>query len=244
MKKFFVATALFATVLTLSPYAHAEFLSGSQAHRFLSGPMLASSAPSPVELVRIPARKGRLPSVDRDALVVAVYSTLRYDSSKKSKEEIAPLVLKVVDSAEKEGIDPFIAVAIIFVESRWETKAIGDGGRACGMAQQHARFSSAWDISDSSEKFLEVKDAKLRKKKRIQYECDLLTRPDYSVKALLYHLSYIRKKSGNLSKHVWWYNGREAYLRKYGWWKTLIETSYERVLRKKALEKRDVGGDS
>ncbi len=187
--------------------------------------------PFPVSATRVKAATATpyVTVIDKEALVDAVYAALKYDSSKLTRETVQPLVYIVAIESEKQGVDPLDAVTIIFIESRWTIGAVGDGGRACGMAQQHARFSSKWSVSSTP---------------NISKECTRLKNPIYAARVLAFHLKYIKTKSsryrGSYKQHIWWYNGRQRYQDKYEMWREAIRRAYViSVKRRKNDEKRE-----
>jgi hypothetical protein len=182
---------------------------------------------------------------DVEALSKAVYAALKYDGFKKSYAEVAPVIRKVIRAAEDAGIDPLIMVTVVFMESRFRPEAMGDGGRACGLGQQHPDFSMTWGLSDTQQRFEEVRIPEARRQRRFAYECDLLKNPDYALKVLVHLLNTIKERAPNLRVSVCRYNegpyapceGRGLfYLRKHEWWRELIRVAYDRILSKQADE--------
>jgi len=186
------------------------------------------------DAVRV-ARKG---DFDAEALSRAVYAVLRYDSDKRPYEEVGPLIRKVILAAQNANLDPFVMVTLVFMESRFRPDATGDGGLACGMAQQHAEYSMEWGLSDVKQKFthMRVDDARYQRQRR--YECDLLKTPDYAMKVLVYVLRLIKTRVTDLDKEICRYNegpfarckGRGLYYqKKHEWWRDTIKVTYDRI---------------
>jgi len=239
------AVVLVALGLSWAPKAHAEDMShDNTAHQFETGPVVPQTVGSGEARVgsveaRAPRTEdvARIGGVDRYALAQAVWSVLRYDSSKLEFEEVRPIVELIIEESEGAGIDPFIAVTIVFLESRFKVKATGDGGRACGMAQQHAKFSMKWGLSNTMSQFQDVRDPTKRFRAQHDYECELLRDPVYATKVMIYHLQIIERRAKPLTRYVWFYNGRENYLTKHLYWKGQTEDVYDRILEKRAASK-------
>lgn len=51
-----------------------------------------------------------------------------------------PTVELVMQAAERAGVDPYLVVAMVAVESRWNAAALGDDGWAWGLFQLHAKW--------------------------------------------------------------------------------------------------------
>lgn len=178
---------------------------------------------------------------DVDALSKAVYAALKYDGFKKPYAQVGPIIRKVILAAEDSGIDPLVMVTLVFMESRFRPGAIGDGGRACGLAQQHPDFSMKWGLSDTLARYEGIRIPEARRQRQFNYECNLLKDPDYALKVLVHLLHKIQERAPNLRVSVCRYNegpyapceGRGLfYLRKHEWWRELIRVAYERILSK------------
>lgn len=197
----------------------------------------------PLALVTaVPGAEGPLVNskLDPELLSKAVYAVLRYDSDKRTYEEVAPLIRGVIRAADAAGIDPVLAVTVPFVESRFRAEAVGDGGNACGMGQQHARFSMDWATSPTPGMFKDTPNEHARKVKRIRHECGLLASADgvYATKVLIQNLSGINKRTrGELEKYVWWYNGyANPWMSTFTTWRRLIDGTYGRLVEAERLK--------
>lgn len=177
--------------------------------------------------------------LDAELLSRAVWATLRYDSDRRPFEEVGPLIRRAVVAAQLGDIDPFVLVTLIFMESRFRPEAIGDGGLACGMAQQHAEYSMFWpEVSDAGQRFMEVRIPEERTRRQRRYECDRLKEPDYALKVLVYNLNIIKSRAPDLTQSVCRYNegpyapckGRGLhYLKAHTWWRETIRLTYHRL---------------
>jgi len=226
------AVGVFDATLVLASWRFAKLVDGNKE----KGERLQM----PTWLVYASKRTG-----DVEALSRAVFAALKYDGFKKPYEEVGPIIRKVILSAEDAGIDPLIAVTLVFMESRFRPDAVGDGGRACGLGQQHPDFSMNWGLSDTLDRFDEVRIAEARRQRRFNYECNLLKDPDYAMKVMLHLLNKIKERAPNLRVSVCRYNegpfapceGRGLfYLRKHEWWRELIRVAYDRILSKQEQE--------
>ena len=208
------------TLLVLLPVSVAADMTPHNAHTL---PVLdAKPMPEPEPVPPLPVLRS---TVDRDLLAQAVYHTLRYDSAKVTYKELAPVVIRLITAADNAGVDPFIATTVVFQESRFRTYASGDGGRACGMGQQHARFSMLWGLSDTMTRHTD-------NKARVKHECALLKNHTYATTVLVHHLVGIDKRTnGKLERYAWWYNGYpDRWMPKHQRWKAIIKRTYDRLV--------------
>lgn len=162
----------------------------------------------------------------KEAISRSVYAALKHNGARKSYEHYRWLILKVVDAASEHDIDPFVAVTVVFQESRFIEEIKGDGGRACGMAQQHARWSVAWKLADSES---------------VKQECEGLLSADYSARVLMHHLGLIKGRTGDLRRYVYQYNGSWdgrgfRYWGNHIYWRVAIERAYDRMLSRDNIE--------
>lgn len=159
----------------------------------------------------------------------AVFAVLRYDGSKLELEEVAPIVDAIIEAAEKANIDPATALTVVFLESRFKP-SMGDGGNACGIAQQHARFSVDWNLGGALDQFPDIHDPKWLRKAQVEYECEMLIKDtDYAINVLIHHLSYLQKRFGPIRKSVWMYNGKASYGEKLAHWRATLELTLQRI---------------
>lgn len=213
-KKIFVLICSFTFLISTASFASED---QKDAHTYLKGPSFHQKS------------KKIFVSKEDHALALAMYSVLRYDSSELTKEQSTRLATKIIEASKKVNIDPFSALTIVFLESRFRVNAIGDGGNACGLAQQHARFSVHWPVSDNF--LFKKKDSDEDKRRKIKEECkELATNPDYAIDVFMYHLSFLRKRFGPMYKNAWRYNGKQEYMRKFSYWRKTLKKTYQKVL--------------
>ena len=209
--------AIALIVFASNPVCEAEELQ-ADAHAFLSGPVGE----------QVSFEKERTSSgFNREALAKAAHIILKKDFSQLSYEDVRSTALFVIDAADEAGIDPFVALAVIFQESRFKS-VTGDGGAACGIGQQHPKFSILWNLGGS---------------KTVREECEKLMHPQYAAKVLAHHLSIIKKRAPNLRKYVYQYNGAWHKRGRHWWhthfkWRCLIEQAYDREVRQQNLDAR------
>ena len=179
--------------------------------------------------------------IDTELLARAVFAVLRYDSDRRPFSLTGPLIRKVIMTAQNANIDPFVMVTLVFMESRFKPDALGDGGLACGLAQQHSEYSMLWEISDAKKQYthMRIEDARVKRQRR--YECERLKDPEYSMKVLVHVLKVIMSRAPDLDKSICRYNegpyapckGRGLfYLKKHEWWRDTIKVTYDRLLDK------------
>ncbi len=209
------AVLSFIAVLALGVLCDAAELPRT-AHTFLTGPAGAVSEPSPSRTSQ---------GFDREALAYATHRALKADHSQQTYEDVRAIALLVIDAADRRGIDPFVALAVVIQESRFSSVK-GDGGHACGMAQQHARFSIKWENFSTS--------------KTVREECGKLMTPQYAAEALAEHLHIIQSRRPDLRKYVYAYNSRwdqrgEIWWHEHFKWRCYVEEYYDRRVHAKQL---------
>lgn len=212
-------TLPFTLLLTFSvpQTASAEFVE-RHAHSMISPPSVDTDGAT-----------GESGASDDEMLAWAMFAVLRYDHSNKTKQEVVDLAVPIIEAAREADIDPYTALTVVFLESRFEPAAVGDGGNACGMAQQHARFSIDWKLSKAHALYKNVSHDKKRRRLRVRHECRMLQHPEYATKVLIHHLSYLQRRFGNIEKSVWMYNGRESYQYKMDRWRSTLRKTHEKI---------------
>lgn len=167
---------------------------------------------------------------DKESLIIAAYKTLKADHSKLTYEEVRPLVEKVIAVTDANELDVFVVLALLMQESRFQARAKGDRGHACGIAQQHARFSMKWKISTS---------------KTEDEECDKLLDVDYALSRLAYLLVSMKKRAPNLRQEICRYNEGpwapcglrgDMYWQKHVKWRRYLEIYYDRDVVARKLD--------
>jgi len=211
----FIPAVILSLILVLVQVHVCAEETPQNAHQFMRGPAGATAADY---------KQHTSTGFDRETLVYATYLTLKTDHSRQTHEDIRTTALMVIDAADARGIDPFVALAVIIQETRF-TSVGGDGGNACGIGQQHAKFSISWKTSTA---------------RSVREECKSLMNPQFAATVLAEHLSIIKKRSPNLRNSVYQYNG-DWDKRGEGWWhghfkwRCLIEQYYDLEVRRRGL---------
>jgi hypothetical protein len=200
-----------------SPVCEALELS-EDAHTYLTGPVGELEERNPVWTIH---------GFHREALAKATHLILKKDGSRMSYEDMRTTALFVIDAADDEGIDPFVALAVVFQESRFKSVK-GDGGAACGIAQQHPKFSIYFPTAPDRSR---------------EKECERLMHPEYAAKVLAHHLTRIQNSSMNLRQDVYRYNSAWHKRGRHWWhthfkWRCLIEQAYDREVHQQSLDAR------
>ena len=106
--------------------------------------------------------------------------------------------------AEKNGIEPALLAALIYVESGFYKTAVSDAG-ACGLTQVMPRWTGGSET------------------KGVKYNCKQLKNPRISIKVGAQILSYHIKiyAGGNIDKGLCYYNAGTKCITKKGFYKRL-----------------------
>ena len=73
-------------------------------------------------------------------LLCSVFSDPSFYMSKQRQESVCRILPHVVEEAEKNGVDPFLLMGLITVESNWKTTAVSHAP-ACGLTQVMPKYT-------------------------------------------------------------------------------------------------------
>ena len=73
-------------------------------------------------------------------VLCSVFSDPSFYMSKQRQESVCHILPHVVEEADKNGVDPFLLMGLITVESNWKTTAVSHAP-ACGLTQVMPKYT-------------------------------------------------------------------------------------------------------